>query len=144
MQLSDFSISFSIVYVSKKIYSSPCAGDRFVGAIARAGLNFSYYDNQQCGSNITKEQSFNGAVIDFVCDPPLFAKYVSLELPPSSPDVADRILEIAEISVKEYKSKDCATNNSKFIGELHAGGDTKRCIYTHTGSASGSIFSSRF
>ena len=113
------SCAFSIVYVSKKIYSSPCAGYRFVGAIARAGLNFSYYDNQQCGSNVTDEQSFNGSMVDFVCDPPLFAKYVSLELPPSSPDAADRILDIAEIYVKEYKSEDCATNNSKFIGELH-------------------------
>ena len=117
--------------VSKKIFFSSCAGYRFIGAIARAGLNFSYYDNQQCGSKVTEEQSFNGAVIDFVCDPPLFAKYVSLELPPSSPDVADRILEIAEISVKEYKSEACATNNSKLIGELHVCGNTKK-VHSYT------------
>ena len=119
------SCAFSIVF-QRRFFFSPCAGDRFVGAIARAGLNFSYYDNQQCGSKVTEEQSFNGAMVDFVCDPPLFAKYVSLELPPSS-----RFLEIAEISVKEYKSEACATNNSKFIGELHVGGYTKK-VHSYT------------
>ena len=81
-----------------------------IAAVARAGNSSNYYENQQCGSPTTNAQSKMGAVIEFLCDPPVLAKYVSLDIDPSSPGVNNPMLQIAEVTVKEYKSEECVTS----------------------------------
>ncbi|XP_071791691.1 fucolectin-5-like, partial [Asterias amurensis] len=62
-----------------------CCGSRFTGAVARAGLGSEYYENQQCGSPATASQSSAGASITFLCDPPVSARYVTLDIDHSTP-----------------------------------------------------------
>ena len=83
-----------------------------IAAVARAGNSSNYYENQQCGSPTTKKQSKKGAVIEFLCDPPVLAKYLSLDIHSSSPDVQHPVLQIAEVTVKEYKSEECVTSKT--------------------------------
>ena len=81
-----------------------------IAAVARAGNSSNYYENQQCGSPTTNKQSKRGSVIEFLCDPPVLAKYLSLDMNSTSPDVENPMLQIAEVTVKEYKSEECVTS----------------------------------
>ena len=79
----------------------------------RAGVSSNYTDNQKCGSQVTDNQTYAGAVIAFLCDPPLLAKYVRLDIDPSNSSDAILVLQIAEVMVEEYTSKECAENSCK-------------------------------
>ena len=85
----------------------------FIAAVARVGNSSNYYENQQCGLPATEAQSQQGAVTEFLCDQPVLARYVSLDINSSSPGVIEAILQIAELTVDEYTSKECVPNNSK-------------------------------
>ncbi|XP_071809831.1 uncharacterized protein [Asterias amurensis] len=75
-----------------------CCGNRFIGVTVRAGVNLTHTKNQQCGSPATAEQSVEGVMVGFKCDPPAKARYVSL-------DINDRgKLDIAEVTVEEYSA----------------------------------------
>ena len=81
-----------------------------IAAVARAGSSSNYYKNEQCGSPITNKQSEKGDVIEFLCDPPVLAKYLSLDMNSTSLNVENPMLQIAEVTVKEYKSEECVTS----------------------------------
>ena len=74
----------------------------------RAGASPSYAENQPCGSPATRAQSHNGATVEFLCDPPRLARYVTLDIDSSSPDVTNAVLQIGEVTVKEYTTGECA------------------------------------
>ena len=95
------------------LVSLECAGIRFIGATVRAGVNSNYIENQMCGLPATAAQSYDGAVNALLCDPPVMAKYVSLDIDPSSPGVTEAILQIAELTVEEYTSGEC---DGKIVG----------------------------
>ncbi|XP_022096135.1 uncharacterized protein LOC110982186 [Acanthaster planci] len=84
-----------------------CGQSRFTAAVARAGLNSDYAQNYPCGSPVTMEQSGDGATVEFVCDVPRLARYVSLDIDPSSPDVTNAILQLAEVVIHEITSSEC-------------------------------------
>ena len=67
-----------------------------------------FIQNQQCGLPATESQSTDGAVVEFLCEPPVIARYISLDIDPSTPDVTVAILQIAEVNVQEYTSQECA------------------------------------
>ncbi|XP_033646190.1 uncharacterized protein LOC117305429 [Asterias rubens] len=75
-----------------------CCGDRFIGVTVRAGVNLTHTKNQPCGSPATEEQSVEGVMVGFMCDPPVKAKYVSLDIN------ARGKLDIAEVTVEEYSA----------------------------------------
>ncbi|XP_071803636.1 uncharacterized protein [Asterias amurensis] len=81
-----------------------CCGYRFTGAVARAGPGSEYYVNQQCGLPATASQSYSGAVFTFVCDPPMIARYVTLDIDHAMPgvDPNDAVLSLGEVAVNEY------------------------------------------
>ena len=76
-------------------------------------MNFT--DNQPCGAPARREQSNDGAMNQFMCDPPRLAKYVSLDINTSRPEVTydDAILQLGEVTVEEYTAGECATNEGK-------------------------------
>ena len=80
-------------------------GDRFIGVTVRAGVNLTHTKNQPCGSPATAEQSVEGVMVGFMCDPPVKAKYVSLDIN------ARGKLDIAEVTVEEYSAD---VGNCKF------------------------------
>ena len=86
---------------------------RFTAAVARAGRSSTYSDNQACGLTATRAQSYNGAVIEFTCDTPRLARYVTLDIDPSSPGVINAILQIAEVTVEEITSGECPRISGK-------------------------------
>ena len=81
----------------------------------RAGLSSNYAENQPCGLPATVEQASTGAVNDFVCDAARLARYVSLDIDLSSPDVTNAILQIAEVTVEEYSYMECASSYGKTL-----------------------------
>ena len=90
---------------------------RFTAAVARAGRSLMYSDNQVCGLPATRAQAFDGAVVEFTCDTPQMARYVTLDINPSSPGVTNAILQIAEVTVEEITSGEC----SRISGKLNTG-----------------------
>ena len=55
-------------------------GDRLFGAIVRAGIESDIFQNVACGLPVTIDQaSIPGAHIQFLCDPPVIARYVSVD-----------------------------------------------------------------
>ncbi|XP_022111693.1 uncharacterized protein LOC110990921, partial [Acanthaster planci] len=69
-----------------------CCGERFEGAIVRAGVNSDQSQNTQIGDPVTSTQATDGAVIDFMANLTVSARYVSVE---SSRDC----LQLAEVMV---------------------------------------------
>ncbi|XP_071785340.1 uncharacterized protein [Asterias amurensis] len=85
-----------------------CCGSRFNAATVRAGESFEISENQPCGLPATEAQSKPGAVIVFVCDPPVVARYVSIDIDVTYPSVRDDyLLQIAEVKVEEATNKEC-------------------------------------
>ena len=58
-------------------------------------------ENQQCGSPATAEQFVKGVMVGFMCDPPVKAKYVSLDIN------AKGKLDITEVTVEEENADKC-------------------------------------
>ncbi|XP_033626412.1 uncharacterized protein LOC117289406 isoform X2 [Asterias rubens] len=81
--------------------------NRFLGAVARAGVHPTPTENQQCGLPATEAQSVQGTVTAFLCDPPRTAKFVSFDIDTSRPEVTNAILMLAEVKVKVYTSGEC-------------------------------------
>ncbi|XP_022110100.1 fucolectin-6-like [Acanthaster planci] len=85
-----------------------CCGEyRFAAAVARAGLGSNYNDNQPCGSPAARAQCTDGATIVFPCETPRMARYVTLDIDPSHHDVTKALLQLAEVTVKEYTNGEC-------------------------------------
>ncbi|XP_022092821.1 uncharacterized protein LOC110980445 [Acanthaster planci] len=76
-----------------------CCENRLIGATVRVGLNSEVTRNMICGSAVTKSQAQPGAWIEFVCDPPTLARYVSVD---ANYGAGTDSLEICEVMVKEY------------------------------------------
>ncbi|XP_038066666.1 angiopoietin-1 receptor-like [Patiria miniata] len=75
-----------------------CCGWRLASAVVRAGLDPSdFSQNTQIGDAVTNSQATNGAVIDFIADPIISARYVSVEL------TTNTALSLAEVMVEEIQ-----------------------------------------
>ena len=80
------------------------AGNRLTHGVVRAGLSANITNNKICGSPVTAEQAKPfGGVIEFGCDPPVMARYVSVDIPTSKLEK----LSICEVMVKEFPLAAC-------------------------------------
>lgn len=73
-----------------------------MGAVARGGVKSDYTHNQKCGSKVTADQVDDGAIITFVCDPPVTARYVSFDKYHASVMFSITALRIAEVTIEEF------------------------------------------
>ncbi len=68
------------------------------GAAVRAGMCDTVTNNRQCGSSVTAEQAaVPGATIEFLCDPPLRARYVSVDIQSEE----GQYLQLCEVTVEQ-------------------------------------------
>ena len=84
-----------------------------MGAVARAGLSSNFAENQPCGSPATRAQSTRGAAVEFLCDPPRMARYVTLDIDASRTEAEHPSLMLAEVTVDEYTCGECADIKGK-------------------------------
>ncbi len=75
-------------------------GWRFTAATVRAGESPTVTENQHA-------QSRKRAVIVFVCDPPVVASYVSIDVNNFNPSVRETLLQLAEVTIEEATTKQC-------------------------------------
>ncbi|XP_033635909.1 fucolectin-1-like [Asterias rubens] len=82
-----------------------CCSERLSGATVRAGIESDISINAACGLPVTSVQaSILGGHIPILCDPPVIARYVSV-------DVLDgTYLTLCEVLVEEYPIEDCLHN----------------------------------
>ena len=72
-------------------------------AVVRAGTSADIHDNPQCGDKVSSDMAApTGGTIELVCDPPLVARYISVDIP------SDRrsFLQLCEVTVKELITED--------------------------------------
>ncbi|XP_038066670.1 angiopoietin-1 receptor-like [Patiria miniata] len=99
--------SQSTTYAADAIAENAVDGDpntishtwsRLAGAVVRAGLNpADFSQNTQIGDAVASSQATNGAVIDFIADPIVSARYVSVVLNKTE------FLVLAEVMVEEIQ-----------------------------------------
>ena len=75
-------------------------------------MGANYTENQPCGSPAARAQCTTGATIVFPCDTLRKARYVTLNIDPTRPEVTFALLQLAEVTVKEYIGGEC--------GKVHA------------------------
>ena len=95
--------------VEIKLCSFVLPGYRLTGAVVRAGLNNNISQNTVCGSPVTSAQaSIPGEQVKFVCNPPVAARYVSVDNRfESGTDYGDQVLTLCEVMVEEYPMDEC-------------------------------------
>ena len=81
-------------------------------------MSLNYAENQPCGLPATRAESYDGAVNEFLCDTPRLARFVSVDIDPSSPGVTNAILQLAEVRVEEITSGACGGIEGKTILEI--------------------------
>ena len=84
-------------------------GDRLFGAIVRAGIESDIFQNAACGLPVTIDQaSIPGAHIQFLCDPPVIARYVSVDDDKTfQTDEYASSLTLCEVKIEEYSMDEC-------------------------------------
>ena len=87
----------------------------FIDAVVRAGMSSNVTENQQCGLPASPFQSQTGAVIEFLCDPPVLAQYVSVDKSPSSSQPV--VVLLGEVTVVEYTAGECTDSSSPTVTE---------------------------
>ncbi len=79
-----------------------CCSDRLTNAVVRAGLKSDVITNPQCGSAVTADQAQPlGGTIHFICDSPLRARYISVDIPTGG------YLQLCEVTVSELPLDRC-------------------------------------
>jgi len=81
-----------------------CTSDRLTGAVVRAGTSSIGSANRVCGSAVSATLALERrAFLDFVCDPPLSAKYVSVDIP----QIRITKEQLCEVTVEEATPGPC-------------------------------------
>ena len=85
-----------------------------IGTTVRAGTQSDIFNNAACGLPVTSDQARNTVGhIPIVCDPPVIARYVSVDDDVSAQN--SKALTLCEVMVEEYPMADCAQITSKKI-----------------------------
>ena len=88
------------------------AGDRLVNAVMRAGNDSNILRNPVCDSPVLASQAGEGAFIIKECQPPVLARYVSVDLKNGSPR---KPLSLCEVMVDEYHADKLNPINGKLL-----------------------------
>ena len=98
--------------ISLLFCSSLSLGDRLTNAVVRAGNKRSFYRNPQCGEAVSRAMATpRGATIEVVCDPPMEARYISVDIP--SDDLV--YLQLCEVTVKELIGEDACREPEEIV-----------------------------
>ena len=90
----------------------PLPDGRLSGAIVRAGKEPDIFNNAACGLPVTQDQaSIPGGHTTILCDPPVIARYVSVDDEDHEPD--SKSLALCEVIVEEQPMEDCIKTTSK-------------------------------
>ncbi|XP_071801454.1 uncharacterized protein [Asterias amurensis] len=88
------------------VHRGDCCFKRMNGATVRAGTQSNIFNNAACGLPVTSDQSLNTVGhIPIVCDPPVIARYVSVD--DDVPASNSNALTLCEVMVEEYPMADC-------------------------------------
>ncbi|XP_071801364.1 uncharacterized protein [Asterias amurensis] len=88
--------------------------ERLNGAVVRAGIHNDIFNNAACGLPVTRDQaSIPGAHLQIVCDPPVIARYVSVDDDFHVNGEWDNLLTLCEVMVEEYPMEDCLQTTEK-------------------------------
>ncbi|XP_038066690.1 tyrosine-protein phosphatase 99A-like [Patiria miniata] len=117
-------------------------GKRLAGAVVRAGLDPSdFSENTQIGDAVRSSQATNGATIDFIADPIVSARYVSVQKTNGILSLAEvMVVEIQDTSTVEGKVDFTLVANPARIGQT---GDDTAVIQAYKGpnyASAGIIF----
>ena len=83
--------------------SSLSLGERLTNAVVRAGTSRNIQRNPQCGDVVSPAMATpRGGTIELVCDPPLVARYISVDIPSDK----HSFLQLCEVTVKEFIGED--------------------------------------
>ena len=72
------------------------AARRLWGSVVRAGMSSNHLQNPEVGQPVAYDEARSGAVIDFLPDPYVTARYVSVDIPRNN-----AILHVAEVMIEE-------------------------------------------
>ena len=108
-----------------------------VTATVRAGPSTDYAENTQCGLAITASEHQVWALVERVCDPPMMARYITMDVQHPTSPTALVVLRIADIAIKKYASEECARNSSKKTTWFHNDSTLypMNTVYLHAGSS---------
>ncbi|XP_022097192.1 tyrosine-protein kinase receptor Tie-1-like [Acanthaster planci] len=81
-----------------------CCGWRLADAVVRAGLNASDFSQNTRIGSVSSSQATTGAVIDFMVDPVVSARYVSVQL--NGNGIRNKCLHMAEVRVEEIQDSE--------------------------------------
>ena len=90
--------------------------NRLSGAVVRAGTESDIFSNAACGVPVTSDQaSILWGHIQIVCDPPVIARYVSVDDDDHmyGQDNGHNVLNLCEVIVDEYPMEACLQMTSK-------------------------------
>ncbi|XP_071793021.1 uncharacterized protein [Asterias amurensis] len=80
-----------------------CCSERLTNAVVRAGTSRNIQSNPQCGDVVSPAMATpRGGTIELVCDPPLVARYISVDIPSDK----HSFLQLCEVTVKEFIGED--------------------------------------
>ncbi|XP_022098544.1 uncharacterized protein LOC110983538 isoform X2 [Acanthaster planci] len=84
-QTSYMQVNLITEYCIKKVIvhkSGDCTSNRLTGAVVRGGTSSTSLNNSVCGTPLTAQQvEIRRSTVDFVCDPPMTAKFVTVDIP---------------------------------------------------------------
>ena len=89
------------------------AGKRLIGAVVRAGIESDIFSNAACGLPVTDQASTPGAHIQFLCDPPVIAQYVSVDDKDHMNGHENNLITLCEVMVEEHPIEYCSQSTSK-------------------------------
>ncbi|XP_033636723.1 uncharacterized protein LOC117297684 [Asterias rubens] len=104
------------------------ASSQYVTATVRAGPSTDYAENTQCGLAITASEHQVWALVERVCDPPMMARYITMDVQHPTSPTALVVLRIADIAIKKYASEECARNSTSTVinGKARQSSETEK------------------
>ncbi|XP_071801618.1 uncharacterized protein [Asterias amurensis] len=95
-----------------------CCNNRLIGAVVRAGIESDIFNNAACGLPVTSVQaSILGAHIQFLCDPPVIAQYVSVDDKDHMNGYENHLITLCEVMVEEYPLEYCPQSTTAMIAD---------------------------
>ena len=85
-------------YLSVCLNTIIVTGFRFRGNVLRAGLSNNHTENRELGT-VADDQAVDGAVVDFMADPVVTARYVSVDIPGT-----EKFVQLTEVMIEEVRS----------------------------------------
>ncbi|XP_071793344.1 uncharacterized protein [Asterias amurensis] len=89
-----------------------CCSERLTNAVVRAGTSRNIQRNPQCGDVVSPAMATpRGGTIELVCDPPLVARYISVDIPSDK----HSFLQLCEVTVKELIGEDACREPEEIV-----------------------------